>query len=157
MDKYHNYPAILKTSFSLSYTHTHVLLILTPSYTTLNSPIYGLSINGGNIFLFVFIIICILCHSKDGDQVREAEVLSLSHTISLISLTLSSKTCTIHQLKVIGSERESERKKRISLINLSARESNRESSRRPVYKPSLQRGPSLTHTHNTATGEYAAL
>lgn len=103
IDKYHNYPEILEFLFVL---HTHK-----PSYTNLNSPIYGLSIRGGSIFLFVFIIICILCHSKDGDQVREAEVLSLSHTISLISSTLSSKTCTIHQLKVIGSERESERKK----------------------------------------------
>lgn len=56
------------------------------------------------------IIISILCHSEPQDQVREAEVLSLSHAISLISSTLSSKTHTIRRLKVIGSERESEKK-----------------------------------------------
>lgn len=92
------------------------------------------------------IIISILCHSEPQDQVREAEVLSLSHAISLISSTLSSKTHTIRRLKVIGSERESEKKKWISLINLSACESNLESSRRPVYKP--VRVLSLTHTQH---------
>jgi len=69
--------------------------------------IYDLTINGGGAFVFVFNH---YLYPEPQDQVREAEVLSLSHAISLISSTLSSKTHTIRRLKVIGSERESGKK-----------------------------------------------